>query len=102
MKAKFIRDMEVAEGTTPEDWITTGSDGGRVVSAGLVFEDPEAFWQVLMGNAVPADKECEDEVARRRTKPQLEEARQASDELYEKVAGGQSLEEDEDNDGDDE
>jgi|19_taG_2_1085344.scaffolds.fasta_scaffold00887_6 hypothetical protein len=102
MKAKFIRDMEVAEGVTPEEWVSTNSEGKRFIPAGTEFEHPEAFWQVLFGNATPVDDECKVEVDRRASKPQLEEARQASDELYEKVADGQSLEDDEDDEGDDE
>jgi len=102
MKAKFIRDMEVAEGITPEEWISTDSDGKRIVPAGTEFEHPEAYWQVVLGNAVPVDKECEDEVNRRVSRGQVEEARQASDELLEKVADGQSLDDDDDDEGDDE
>lgn len=104
MKAKLIRDMPAAE-DAPQDWVTV-ENGVAICSAGLVFEHPEAFWQVLMGNAVPADKECEDMVASKRTKPELETARQAMDELLELEADGQAQdlfdEEDEDDEGDDE
>ena len=103
MKAKLIRDMPAAE-DAPKAWITK-VDGVSICSSGLVFEHPESFWQVLMGNAVAADKECEDEVARRRTKPQLEVARQAMDELLELEADGQAqdlFDEEEEDEGDDE
>ena len=97
MKAKFIRDMQAGD-DTPDSWVTVSESGARVCEAGLVFEHPDCFWHVLMGNAESADKECEDEVSRRRTKAQLETARQAMDELVEVEADGQSQDEDEDDD----
>ena len=99
MKAKLIRDMPAAD-AAPDEWVAN-INGKRVCEAGLVFEHPEAFWQVLQGNALPADEECDAEVTRRRTKPQLEVARQAMDELLELQASG-SPEDDDDDDGDDE
>jgi hypothetical protein len=103
MKAKLIRDMPAAE-DAPEDRVTD-VDGVRTCPSGLVFEHPDSFWQVLMGNAVAEDDECKAEVARRRTKPQLEVARQAMDELLEIESDGQAedlFDEEDDNEGDDE
>jgi len=101
MKAKYIRDMTPGE-EAPEEWVTVNEDGVRVIEAGTVIEHPEAFWQVLMGNATAADDECRERVASK-TKPQLQAARQAMDELLELEADSLSPDDDEDNnEGEDE
>lgn len=80
MKAKLIRDMEVSPRVTPKEWITI-KDGKEVCAAGLIFEHPQAYYQVLQGNAEAADEECRARVNRVRSPLQLAEARLASDDL---------------------
>jgi len=103
MKARLIRDM-VAADDAPEEWVTVNEEGVRICPAGLEFEHPEAHWQVRMGNAVSVDDECERTVSKKRSKPELEVARQAMDELLELEKEGLSLMDDEDDEdeGDDE
>ena len=79
MKAKLIREMSVSK-DTPEEWIT--DKGGKPVCAeGLVFEHPQAYYQVLLGNAEPADAECQAIVDRKMSPEKLKEVRKAYDEL---------------------
>ena len=80
MKAKLIRDMEVSPGITPKEWIKT-VNGKEIIPAGTVFEQPQAYYQVLQGNAEAVDEECKARVSRVRTPMQLLEARLASDDL---------------------
>lgn len=101
VKAKLIRDMEPCPtpGVTPREWIVE-KDGRLICPAGLVIEHPQAFWQVLQGNAEPADDECRARVARLRTPSQLRVARAAYDELLASgsLAGDDTVEDD-DNEG---
>jgi len=85
VKAKLIRDMDVSPGVTPKEWITV-VDGKQICAAGLVFEHPQAYYQVLQGNAEPVDDECRARVSRVRTPMQLVEARLASDDLVASMA----------------
>ena len=80
MKAKLIRDMTPAYESPPE-WITTRPDGTTILAAGLEFEHPQAYYQVLMGNAEAVDDECKACVAKLRTPVQLAAAVLASDKL---------------------
>ena len=95
MKAKLIRDMDVSPGVTPKEWITV-VNGKEVCAAGLVFEHPEAYYQVLQGNAEAVDEECKARVSRVRTPLQLEAARIASDELLASMQSDGETEEDQD------
>lgn len=95
MKAKLIRDMDVSPGVTPKEWITV-VNGKEVCAAGLVFEHPEAYYQVLQGNAEAVDEECKARVSRVRTPLQLESARIASDELLASMQSDGETEEDQD------
>lgn len=72
--------MEVSPGVTPKEWIKV-VDGKEVCPAGLIFEHPQAYYQVLQGNAEAVDEECIARVNRVRTPLQLVEARLASDDL---------------------
>lgn len=85
MKARLIRDMEPSPGVTPEEWISE-VNGKRVLAKGLEFEHPEAFWQVLQGNAEAVDAECIARTTKYRTPLQLAAARLASDDLIASMA----------------
>lgn len=85
MKAKLIRNMDAAP-STPKEWITI-IDGKPMCAVGLVFEHPQAYYQVLQGNAEPADLECRARVARVRTPEQVRAAVEASDKLHALVEG---------------
>lgn len=80
MKAKLIRDMDASPGVTPKEWIKV-VNGRQVVPAGTIFEHPQAYYQVLQGNAEAVDDECIARVSRVRTPMQLAAARLASDDL---------------------
>jgi len=80
MKAKLIRDMTPAPDSPPE-WVTVREDGTSIILAGLEFEHPQAYYQVLMGNAVAVDDECKARVTKVRTPLQLAAAVVASDKL---------------------
>tara|TARA_R110000868_G_scaffold359323_1_gene621157 strand:- start:282 stop:584 length:303 start_codon:yes stop_codon:yes gene_type:complete len=85
MKARLIRDMEPSPGSTPEEWITE-VNGKRILAKGLEFEHPEAFWQVLQGNAEAVDAECIARTTSLRSPLQLAAARLASDDLIASMA----------------
>jgi len=93
LKAKLIRDMAISPGITPKEWITI-VDGIEVCAAGLIFEHPQAYYQVLQGNAEAVDEECIARVTRVRTPLQLVQARLASDDLIASMATDADAEED--------
>jgi len=57
MKVKFIREVAAFASADHPDLFER--DGRRWFPVGAIMEDPRAVNHVILGNAVPADEECE-------------------------------------------
>ena len=79
MKARLIRDMERPPATAAEHEALRRGRGYPIVPAGTIHDHPEAWQQVRMGNAIPADEECE--VAAAMTPAQLAAAQAAAEKV---------------------
>lgn len=66
MKCKLRNEMEVVEALASEEYKAQciRRDGSMFAPAGTILDDPNCWLLVLMGQAVPADEECEQKTAR--------------------------------------
>lgn len=81
MKCKLRVPKEVVESIAPQALIDQCErHGGRLIApAGAIIDDTECWRIVMMGQAVPADEECE--LATQRTPEQVAQAEYAADRL---------------------